>query len=352
MRYFTWLFLLLILGCTFRAQDKAADAKTLSDPKQALKNLEMQAEEVGRAAVQEDHARMAEFTLPALVEKFGGRAMYIKKLESIAAETKKQGFRLKEYIIGKPSQLVQVAGDAYAVVPFGLELSGPGGSAGRQPSYMVAVSQDGSASWKFVDGAGIGGDRGKLKNLFPNFPDELQLPAAQHPVWDKQVGGSAHPPGRLKTFARRGFTFDYPATWTVNDKDKDYDPDHLVIIDASLGAMVMFVIADAELNTSRVLAAHLQAQSKRMSNPVQTEFNSWGRHKGRGAVLRGNVLGLVRETIRTFVFNDSGKTFTVTESLPDDEEQQLALGYQSLEDSFRVLQVGKGEGAKVNVQDR
>ena len=35
-------------------------------------------------------------------------------------------------------------------------------------------------------------------------------------------------------------------------------------------------------------------------------------------------LCFAHETIRVFVFNEGGKTFTVTECFPDDEEQQLA----------------------------
>jgi hypothetical protein len=107
MRYRTWLFLLLIVGCASRPQDKEAGANASPDYQQALKNLKEQAEELGRSAVQEDHAKMAELTHRALIEKFGGRAAYAKKLVSIAAEIKGHGFRLKKFTIGEPSPLVQ-----------------------------------------------------------------------------------------------------------------------------------------------------------------------------------------------------------------------------------------------------
>jgi hypothetical protein len=55
------------------------------------------------------------------------------------------------------------------------------------------------------------------------------------------------------------------------------------------------------------------------------------------------MMGLVRSTIRVFVFNAEGKTFIVTECCPDDEKQQLAPGYQTIESSFRVLQEGNGD---------
>jgi hypothetical protein len=186
MRFFPWSFLLLVVGCTAKPLGTSESANGPLYEQQALKNLRSQAEEVGRAAVDEDHAKMAELTHPALVEKFGGRAAYVKKLTSIAAEMKGKGFGLKKYTTGQPSKLVQASGDVYAVVPFEVELTGPGGATGRQPSYLIAVSRDGGGKWNFIDGAGVAGDRSKVKGLLPRFPDDLRLPAGQPPVWDKK----------------------------------------------------------------------------------------------------------------------------------------------------------------------
>jgi hypothetical protein len=344
MRNHTWLLLLLILGCAPTPTDHAANANTLFDREQALKNLEAQANEAGQAVIQEDHAKMAELTLPALVEALGGRAKYIKKLESIATEMKGKGFRPKRVNVKDPSPLVQGGGEFYAVVPSELELSGPGGATGRQSFYMVAVSKDQGATWKFIDGAGVGGDRGKLKKLLPNFPDGLTLPDAQPPIWDKQAIRS---PGPTKTLARPGFTFDHPAAWTVNDQMKSYDPDHLFQIRASIGAYIFFAIADKDLDVAKTLANHVEPHSKRMTNPVQTEFDRWGKYNGSGVVLRGTFLFLVPTTIRVFVFSEGGKTITVVEYCPDDEKEQLDPGYQTIENSFRVLQE-----RKANVPDK
>jgi hypothetical protein len=129
---------------------------------------------------------MAELTHPTLVEKFGGLDQYERKLETIAGEMKGQGFGLKNFTIGEPSKLVEASGGVYAVVPFNLELTGPGGASGRKPSYLIGVSADGGANWKFIDGAGVGADRSKVRMILPNFPEELELPAKQPAVWDKK----------------------------------------------------------------------------------------------------------------------------------------------------------------------
>ena len=72
------------------------------------------------------------------------------------------------------------------------------------------------------------------------------------------VQRSTRTSGHPKQYVRQGFSFEYPAAWTVDDQDKDHDPDHMFSIDASEGAMAMFVIADGELN----LGMTLQAQVK------------------------------------------------------------------------------------------
>jgi hypothetical protein len=177
MRHSLGLYILLIGGCA------AERESALLDEEQARTALAAQAEEVGRAALNEDHARMAELTEPALVERFGGRREYVRKLETIAVGMKGRGYRLTKSSVGEPSRFVRAGRDTYAVVPTEVEMTGPGG-AGKAPSFLVAVSRDGGATWKFVDGAGVRGDRARLKALLPNFPEELELPAARPPVFE------------------------------------------------------------------------------------------------------------------------------------------------------------------------
>ena len=51
----------------------------------------------------------------------------------------------------------------------------------------LAVSDYGGGhTWTFLDGAGIKGDRAKLRQVIPNFPDSLELPKRPDPIllWD------------------------------------------------------------------------------------------------------------------------------------------------------------------------
>lgn len=140
---------------------------------------------------------------------------------------------------------------------------------------------------------------------------------------------------QIKTFSRNAFSFDYPATWTVDDKDKDYDPDHMFSIDASKGAMIMFVISDQMLGSAATLETHAKQHEKNMISPSKNNFGRWGKHYGQGVSYRGKYLG-VQSTIRIFVFILMGRTFVITELTPDDEKAQLEPGFRIIRDSFKV----------------
>ena len=101
--------------------------------------------------------------------------------------------------------------------------------------------------------------------------------------------------------------------------------------------MIMFVIADAELDLTETLATHVQIQAKRLANAVRTKFNRWGKYDGQGVVLRGKSLGLLPTTLRLFVFSAAGKTITVAEYCTDDEKLQRLPEFRVIEHSFRVL---------------
>ena len=128
---------------------------------------------------------MADLTHPTIVDELGGRAKFMQRLEAIAREMKGQGFRFQGNTFSEPSDLVEASGEVYAVVPFRLDMTAPGEIPGTLHSYLIGVSKDQGSNWKFIDGGGVAGDRAKLRQVLPNFPSNLQLPAKQEPVWQK-----------------------------------------------------------------------------------------------------------------------------------------------------------------------
>ena len=140
------------------------------------KNLQTQADEVGRVVLAGDHERMADLSHPELVRQMGGRARYVKRLGEIAAEMKAGGVRFEKITAARPTALVEAPGKWFGVVPSDIDLVGPDGRRLAMKSHQIADSVDGGRTWRFVDANGIAGDRRKLKRVMPDFPDSIALP--------------------------------------------------------------------------------------------------------------------------------------------------------------------------------
>jgi hypothetical protein len=168
MRSLWPLLLSSVIGCSSSARP--------FDGSEAAANLRAQAAHVEHAMIQEDHQQMTDLTHVSLVSHFGGRTGYVRWLEATAADLRRQGLKFRGFRFGSPSRMFESAGDLYAIYPYSLELTGPNGEPASQPSYLVCTSPDGGATWKFLDGAGVGSDRGKLTRFLPGFPAELILP--------------------------------------------------------------------------------------------------------------------------------------------------------------------------------
>jgi hypothetical protein len=172
-RIAVWVLLVTAVGCS--------SAKF--DPVQARVRLMAQTEQMRSAVLQPDHELMADLTHPALIKGLGGRAKYVQKLNEVAAEVKGQGFQFTDVILAEPTAIMEGKKAVYATVPYSIAMSGPGGAAGDKSSYFIAVSTDRGNNWTFLDGEGIAGDRAKLLQIIPDFPDEIALPAKQSATW-------------------------------------------------------------------------------------------------------------------------------------------------------------------------
>jgi hypothetical protein len=171
MRFFWLLLLTSAFGCSSPARPFEGN--------EAVENLKAQAAKVEQAMINADHQQMADLTHPILIDHFGGRAGYVRHLEETAADLRRQGLKFHAFSFGGISQVFESAGELYAIYRYALEATGPKGEPASQPSYLVCTSSDGGATWKFLDGAGVGSDRRKLTRLLPGFPAELALPDPQ-----------------------------------------------------------------------------------------------------------------------------------------------------------------------------
>ncbi len=172
--------MVVTLGCGDRAAQRDAAPANPTPPVDrdaALANLTAQVEAQRQAALQEDYAKLAALTHPAVVETMGGHQKFAEQLGAFAAEFKARGNRIVSVKIFKPLDYVESSGELYSIIRQELEEIGPGGARTRARTYLIGVSADRGATWKFLDGQGIGADRRKLNLVLPRFPGDLPLPA-------------------------------------------------------------------------------------------------------------------------------------------------------------------------------
>lgn len=135
---------------------------------------------------------------------------------------------------------------------------------------------------------------------------------------------------------REGFSMQCPAGWAIDTADEDYDADALFSIDSPDGEnMIMFVIYDMALDTADLMKKHEEGfTAKLLKNPAVTRFSSWGRYKGSGKILKGKLMGVLKGTVRIFIYTDGKKTMTVIEQYYDKTYEELKQGYELMASSF------------------
>lgn len=116
-----------------------------------------------------DFRRLAEHTLPQVVQGMGGVEAMARRLEQgMAAGPRVTGVEVR------PATIHRRASTIYAVVPFTLEVTTLGILPSQRDSYLLGVSTDGGRGWHFVDGSGL--TRDTLRRVLPEFPPDIPLP--------------------------------------------------------------------------------------------------------------------------------------------------------------------------------
>jgi hypothetical protein len=149
------------------------------DREQVTKNLVAHAEQIRLSDSTADYDRMADLTHPAVIRQLGGRAKLIKTVREGMDKLKAAGVRFEPSTIREPIGIAESNGKWYGVVPFNSAVIGPDGTREEIDSNVFGESVDGGRTWTFVDGEGVGGDRARLKQVMPDFPDSLPVPASK-----------------------------------------------------------------------------------------------------------------------------------------------------------------------------
>ncbi|HEV7232214.1 MAG TPA: hypothetical protein VGO45_12835 [Bacteroidia bacterium] len=168
-----------------------------------------------------------------------------------------------------------------------------------------------------------------LISFFTLACNSSQPPAdkAVSPVAEKEV-----------VLERPHYKMNYYTSWTIDSTDTDYDIDSFFSLNtASNNGTICFFIFNEAVDEQTHLDAQIQAHlEKVIKHGEVTKFDSWGKYKGHGALIRGKILGALKGEVCIFVHSgDSCSFLNVSQYYNSDRETDLP-GLKLIEKSFTL----------------
>lgn len=168
MRYILPFILFAIITCNVNAQDTVVVRNNVTIMINAM--------------IENDMGTLLDFTHPKIVTSYGGREKAIVAMNAAIAEMKSKGMSFRNASIGKIGEFYISGKELYCVIPHELTLNAKGGYYSSLSS-ILGISEDQGKTWKFVS---ADDGRDKLKIMFPELPDGLQVSPQTDPVFHKQ----------------------------------------------------------------------------------------------------------------------------------------------------------------------
>jgi hypothetical protein len=153
--------------------------------RQAINNFKAQAQAMLDAMTMENFNAWADLTLPAVLEKSGGREKWMEAMEKMLGMAKHFAIKMDYAKVEEPFSTSIEDTEYFGVIPYvyALKSTEPKGNQeiqkSVQSSFLVGVSIDGGMNWKFMDGKQSNNhrrNRERVKEMIPNLPDDLQFP--------------------------------------------------------------------------------------------------------------------------------------------------------------------------------
>ncbi|GAA4319575.1 hypothetical protein [Flaviaesturariibacter amylovorans] len=139
---------------------------------------------------------------------------------------------------------------------------------------------------------------------------------------------------------RAAFRLYYPAAWTIDTADDDYDPDALFSIDVSNdNAMSMFFVFDTDIDEDLFVNEQVKEfRNQLLKKSTLTRFREWGRYRGTGVELKGRIMGVFPGRVRIFAHSGAESSFINVEQYFDSDSARVAPGMELIAASFLLKQ--------------
>ena len=168
---FAFILLTFSIACG-QPIETVPSSEAASQPKKAdirIENLKKQATEMYETLNGSgDFEKMADLTHPKAFEIAGSRENYIAYMRK-GFQMTKEIFESFSWTIGTPSNLVEIDGQLFGIVPRTLSGVTVKKTKTIQEGSIIGVSTDNGKTWKFVNGT-------NFKVFFPAYVDKISIP--------------------------------------------------------------------------------------------------------------------------------------------------------------------------------
>jgi hypothetical protein len=156
--------------------------------------------------------------------------------------------------------------------------------------------------------------------------------------WLGTVIGEQSPAPAEHKIVRSGYSLKYQADWELDTADMETDMDSYFTINSSNeNTFVSFSFFKQPIDEAAYLAQQVSYHlNKTMKYAKVNNFDTYGQYKGKGARIRGKILGLLDGEIEIFVRSSEGISFLVVSQVFESDIEMDMSGIRLIETSFRL----------------
>ena len=136
------------------------------------------AQAIADGMVKGDHGPLGDVTHPKIIALMGGREKMLAEVKSQMEQLAKDGYTIVSYTLETPTEYQGTAPDLAVIVPQKMRMKFTKGFI-TQSAFLLAVSDDSGATWKFVDGAQLTPEM--VRAILPPALHQIKLPKVEAP---------------------------------------------------------------------------------------------------------------------------------------------------------------------------
>lgn len=153
--------------------------------------------------------------------------------------------------------------------------------------------------------------------------------------WAGSFAGDQSSAPAEKNISRAGYSLRYYADWLLDTADTDVDMDRSFTLNKNENTFVSFTFFKQPIDESAYLAEQVKFHlSKTMKFGKVNTFDTYGQYKGKGARIRGKILGLLDGEIEIFVRSSNTSSFIVVSQIFESDKEDDMAGVRFIESSF------------------